>query len=179
MDWPRSARLATWRAFTRSRRRESALISPTGEVRRLTSAAGLEESIISIALLCVTKCETATLQKRSKHFLLFPRLGNDVLQQVEVGGEGLPARGGQGVGGDGAAGLHALGEGHVARLMEGTEMRGHVAIRHLERVADLGEGKLRRRGEHGHNGQPPLLVDDAVEIEKRFRIHARRRRSVK
>ena len=104
---------------------------------------------------------------------------NDVLQQVEVGAERFPAGGGQGISRDGAAGFHALGESDVAGLMQSAEMRGHVAVGHLERVADFGERQQRRRGEQGHDGEPPLLVDDAVEIEKRFRIHAWRFRSVK
>ena len=107
-----------------------------------------------------------------KHFSL-SHLPDNFFEQVEVGTEGFASGGGEGVGSDGAGTFHVLGHGDVAGLVERAEVRGHIAVGHFERIADVGEGELRRGGQQRHGGEPPLLVDDAVKLEKRFRVHGR------
>lgn len=89
---------------------------------------------------------------------------DDLLEQIDVMGEGRSASGGEGAGRQRAAFLEALGDGDVPGLLEGAEMKSEVAVRHLQRVADLGERYLWIGGQHGHNGQASFFVDDAVKL---------------
>ena len=98
-------------------------------------------------------------------------LPDNLLQQVDVIGEGLPAGGSQGAGGEGSIVLEGFGHRQVAGLLKGADMGCEIAVGHTQPIAQLGERHFRRGGEHGHDRQPPLLVDDTIELEKGFRVH--------
>ena len=108
-----------------------------------------------------------SFKKTSGNFIL----PDDLLQQVDIGGEGGTAGRGEFAGGERAAVLVGLGHGHVTGLLEGADVGGEVAIGHGEGVAELGEREFGGGREHGHDGQPALLMDHPVELEVRFRIH--------
>src|SRR4051812_14684136 len=96
-----------------------------------------------------------TVQK----ILALLRLRHDFFEEIEIGSERLSPSRRQRVSRDAASAFHAFGERHVTRLMQGPKMCGHVAISHLQCVANLGERELRRRGEQRHDREPSLLVD--------------------
>ena len=97
---------------------------------------------------------------------------DDLLQQIDVFGEGLAAGGRQRAGRERTVVLIGLGHGNVAFLLQGADVRGEIAVGHAQRVAQFGERQFRRGGEHGHDGQPPFLVDHTIELEEWFRVHA-------
>ncbi len=99
------------------------------------------------------------------------RLPDDLFEQGDVVGERLAAGGGEGAGGERAAFAERFGDGDVACLLQGADMGGDVAVGHLERVPEFGEGELRGRGEEGHDGETSLLVNDAVELKEGLRVH--------
>ena len=81
-------------------------------------------------------------------------------------GEGFAARRRERAGSQRAVVLIGFGDGHKAFLLQGADVRGEIAIRHVQQVAQLGEGEFGRGGQRGHDGQPPFLVDHTVELEK-------------
>jgi hypothetical protein len=108
----------------------------------------------------------------------FGRLGaellgdfHNLLQQRDVVSEGLLAVRCERQRGERAVVLEGLGDDDVAGLLKRPHVRGEVAVGHLEQVAQLGEGHLRSRHERGHDAEPSLFVDDAVELEKGFGLH--------
>ena len=50
-------------------------------------------------------------------------------------------------------------------------MGSEISVGHAEGIAEVGEGQIGGAGEHGHDGQPTFLVNDPIELEKRFRVH--------
>ena len=92
-----------------------------------------------------------------------PVLPDDLFQQIDVISEGFAARSRERTGRERAVVLIRFGHRHVAFLLQGADVRGEVAVGHAERVAQLGERQFRRGGEHGHDRQPALLVNHAVE----------------
>src|SRR6266850_851990 len=72
---------------------------------------------------------------------------DDLLQQVDVIGERLFARGGQGTGSERAVVLKRFGYGDISRLLERADVRGQVAIGHVQGVAHFGEGKINAIGQ--------------------------------
>ena len=93
-----------------------------------------------------------------------PVLPDDLFQQIDVISEGFAAGRRERAGGERAVVLIRLGHRHVAFLLQGADVRGEVAVGHAERVAQFGERQFRRGGEHGHDCQPALLVNHAVEL---------------
>lgn len=127
----------------------------------------------------VLQSETAQAFSRSKEFLFFLRLLDDLLEEVEIGGKRLPAGAGERISGHPPARFHAFGESHVARFMERAEVGGDVAIGHFQGVTDVAKRHFRGGRQQGHDGKPPLLVNNTIEFEKWLWIHALRLRSVK
>jgi len=89
---------------------------------------------------------------------------DDLLQQIDVAGEGFLAGRRQGAGRERAIVRKRFRDDHVTGLLERAHVRGQVAIGHCERIAHFGERELRRGGQHGHDGQPPFLVNHTVEL---------------
>ena len=98
-------------------------------------------------------------------------LPDDLLQQGNVFGEGFSARCGERAGRERTVFLKRFGHGNQPFLLQGADVGGEVAVRQAQGVAQFGERQFRRRGEHGHDGEPPLLVDDTIKLEKRLGIH--------
>ncbi len=46
------------------------------------------------------------------------------------------------------------------------------AVGHVQGVPHLGKRKLGRSGQQGHDGQTAFFVDHAIQLQKRFRVHA-------
>ena len=99
-------------------------------------------------------------------------LADDLFEQVNVASEGFAPGLGKRAGGERAVVLVGLGHGNKTFLLQDADVRGEIAVGHVQRVAQLGKGKLCRGRECGHDGEPPLLVDDAVELKEQFGIHA-------
>jgi hypothetical protein len=92
-------------------------------------------------------------------------------QQIDVIGEGLLACGGKGASGQGPIVLKRFRYGNITGLLQSPNMGREISVRHAQRVAHFREGQLGRSGQHGHNRQPPFLVDNAIELKKWLRIH--------
>jgi hypothetical protein len=92
-------------------------------------------------------------------------------EQIDVSGKRLAALRRQAARGERTLVLKRFRHGNVTRLLQSTDMRRQVAVGHAERVAQFGEGQLRRGGERRHDGQPPFLVYDPIQAEKWFRVH--------
>src|SRR5437016_9412465 len=105
---------------------------------------------------------------------LFTGLGllDDFFEQVDVGGEGLATMGGERIRRQGASALKGLGHGGVTGLLQRAHVRRQIAVGHVQRVAHFSEREPRRGRQKRHEGQTPLLVYHAVELEKGFRVHA-------
>lgn len=112
------------------------------------------------------------LSFKKNQMLFLPALLHDLLQQINVAGEGFAPLPRQRVGRERPAFLEGLGHRDVARLVQGAHVGGEVAVSHAQGRAHFGEGKLGRRGQERHDCEPPLLVNDPVELEKRFGIHS-------
>ena len=97
---------------------------------------------------------------------------DDRFQQVDVVGEGFFSGGGQRAGRVRTIVLKGFGDGNISRLLQSTDVRRKVSVRHRKRIAQFGERQFRRGGQHGHYRKPPFLVDNAIELEKWFRVHA-------
>ena len=93
-----------------------------------------------------------------------PVLADDLFQQVDVFREGFSAPDGEGTGRERAAVLVGFRHGDVAGLLQCADVCREVSVGHSERVAQLDERQFRRGGEHGHDRQPALLVNHAVEL---------------
>lgn len=122
--------------------------------------------------LCIAKLETTGGFVCSKDFSFRPGLLDDLLQQIDVAGESFLAGRRQGAGGQRAIVRKGFRDDHITRFLERAHVRRQIAIRHRESIAHLGERKLRRGGQHGHDGQPPFFVNHTVELEEWFRVHA-------
>ena len=107
---------------------------------------------------------------RSKELFRFV-LSDDLLQQGDVFREGFPSGGGERTGRERAVVLKGFGHGHQAFLLQRADVGGEVAVRQAQGVTQFGERQLRRRGEHGHDGEPPFLVDDTIKLKKRCGVH--------
>src|SRR5256885_9143125 len=81
---------------------------------------------------------------------LFCRLGllNDLFEQVDVGGEGSSAARREREGRQWPPALKFLGHRDVAGFLQRAEVRGDVAVGHVQRVAHFSERKLRRGGQN-------------------------------
>ncbi len=99
-----------------------------------------------------------------KHFLPGSVLPDDLLQQIDVFSERLAARRRQRARRERTVVLIRLGHGHIAFLLQRANVRGEISVGHAQRVTQLGERQFRRGREHGHDGQPPFLVDHTVEL---------------
>ena len=122
--------------------------------------------------LCIAKLKTTGGLVCSKDFSFRPGLLDDLLQQIDVAGEGFLAGRRQGAGRERAIVGKRFRYGHITRFLERAHVGGQVAIGHPERISHLGERELGRGGQHGHDGQPPFLVNHTVELEEWFRVHA-------
>ena len=67
--------------------------------------------------------------------------------------------------------MKRFGDRYIARFLQRSDMRGQVSVGHIEGIAHLRERELGRSGQHGHNRQPPFLVNDAIELEEWFGVH--------
>ena len=67
--------------------------------------------------------------------------------------------------------MEGFGDRHEAGLLLGFDVHAQIAIGHLERIAQIGERKFGRGGQEGHDGQPSLFVNNAVELEKWLWVH--------
>lgn len=112
-----------------------------------------------------------SFHKSFKRKLFPPGLLDDLFQQIDVIGECFASGSGERTGGERTIILVRLAYGDVTRLLQRTDMRGDVSVRHVERVTQFRERKLRRSSEHGHDTQPPFLVDHPIKLEKRFGVH--------
>jgi len=99
-----------------------------------------------------------------KEILFGPVLPDDLFQEVDVISEGFAARRRERAGGERAVVLIRLGHGDITLLLQGADVGGEIAVSHGQRVAQLGERQFRRGGQHGHDGQPALLMNHAVEL---------------
>jgi len=99
-------------------------------------------------------------------------LPDDLLQQIDIFSESLASGRRQRTRGERAVVLIRLGHGNIAFLLQGFDVGGQIAIGHPGGVAQFRERKLRRGGEHGHDRQPAFLVDQPIQLQKRFRVHA-------
>jgi hypothetical protein len=106
-----------------------------------------------------------------KDFSLRLVLPDDLLEHVNIAGEGFPARRRQGAGGEGAFVGQRFVDGHKPALLKRANVGGEVTIGHPQGLAQFGELQARGGGEHGHDGQAALLMDDPVKLEKRFGVH--------
>ena len=116
--------------------------------------------------LCITKLKTAVVRIRSKEFSFGFILTDDLLQQADVFRKGFAARSRERAGGERTILLVGFGDGDEALLPQRADVRGEIAVRHVQGVAQFGEGKLRRGCERRHDGQSALLVNHAIELEK-------------
>ena len=113
------------------------------------------------------RCYTAFKRK-----LFPPGLLDDLFQQIDVVDKGFASGSGERTGVERTIVLVGLAHGDVARLLQRTDMRGDVSVCHVERVAQFRERKLRRSSEHGHDAQPPFLVDHPIKLKEWFGVHA-------
>lgn len=103
--------------------------------------------------------------------LLTLGLLEDLFQQIDVAGKGFLAGGGQRASGERTIVCVRLADRNVAGLLQGADVRGEIAVRHIQRVAQLGEREFGRGCEHGHDCQPAFLVNHTIELEKWFGVH--------
>ena len=106
-----------------------------------------------------------------KNFLQLALI-HDLFEQINVAGEGFAAGFGERTGREGTVVLVGLGHGDEAFFLQDADVRGEITVSHAERVTEFSERQFRRGRERGHDRKPSLLVDDAVKLEKQFRIHA-------
>ncbi len=104
---------------------------------------------------------------------LFPGfcLLNDAFQKVNVCEERFAAGRSQGAGRQRLFVMEGFGYCDVASLLEGSNMNAQITVCHAQGVPDLGKRKLIRGGQQRHDGQTPLFMDDAIELEKSIGIH--------
>ena len=109
---------------------------------------------------------TAAMGTCSKfsEILLGLRLPDDLLKQIDVLGKGGAADGCQGACGERSVLLETLCDRKIARLLQGADVGGDIAIRHPQRIPHLREGKLRIRRQHGHDSKPSLFMDNPIQL---------------
>jgi hypothetical protein len=123
-------------------------------------------------LLCNTKLLTALVPFSFKNFIsLRLVLLDDFFQQVDVIGEGFVAGRSQRTGRVRPIVLKRFCYRNVTRLLESADVGRQVPVGHTQRIAHLRERQLWRGSQHGHNRQPPFLVDNAIELEEWFGVH--------
>jgi hypothetical protein len=117
--------------------------------------------------LCHAKLSTRLpLSSVSLHGSSLPfGLLHDLLEKVDIRAERLFAMRCQREGREGTAPLKTLRYRDVARLLQRSNMSSEIAVGEIQRITQLRKRELRRGGEQRHNGQPPLLVDDSVELK--------------
>ena len=100
-----------------------------------------------------------------------PGLGDDLLEEAHVLGEGPASGAREGVRGGGTSTFERFRDGDVTGLEEGAEVRGDVAVGHAEGVAEFGVEQAGGGREEGHDGQASLFVDHPVELEEGLGVH--------
>ena len=93
-------------------------------------------------------------------------LPDNLIQQVNVLGEGFTAGRCEDAGSQRAVVLVRFGYGDEAFLLKRADVGGEIAVGHIQHVAQFGKGEFWRGGKGGHDGQPPLLVNHTVELEE-------------
>ena len=97
---------------------------------------------------------------------------NNLSEEIDVVGEGLPARGRQRAGGERPAFAEGFGDGDIPSFLQRAKMNAEVAVGHAERVAEFGEVQVGGTSQECHQGHAPPFVNDAIELLKRCRVHA-------
>lgn len=103
----------------------------------IVTANGTLRSIFIFALYY--KVSDCAGLKSFKGKLFRPGLLKDLFQQINVTRERLLAGGRQGAGRKRTILLVRFTDGDVPRLLQGTDMRGEIAVGHRQRVAQFGE----------------------------------------
>lgn len=105
-------------------------------------------------------------------WLRFSSLPDDLLQEINVVCKCLSSSRGQRTSGQGPLPLKGFCHRHEPGLLQSFDVHTQIAIGHIERVAQICERKFGRSGQKRHDRQAPLLVNDAIDLEERFWIHA-------
>ena len=139
--------------------------------------------VFLIDLLCNAKCQSSEYFKMFKlplglrvqtaagsGILPFggpaPRLFHNSRQQIHVLPKCPSSRSGQGGRCVWTSLLERFRHRDVPRLLQGAEMRGHIPVRHFQRIADLDKWQFLRRRQQGHDSQTAPFMDHPVQLEE-------------